>query len=146
MARLEASQLINRSVEDVFAFLTAPANHPKFVPGMLEFQQTSAGAFGQVGATARGVRRDFGQRRDLPYEVIEFQPQKRLAMKGSIGGIAFRDGYTLESRGTGTRVGFWLEVMPNGVLRLAQPLIALIGRAHASETLGNLKRVLETSR
>ena len=82
--RLEATILINRPAEDVFAFLNIPENHPKFVPGMLEFKKTSPGPLGQVGATIRGVRQFLGQRMELPYEITEYEPGNRLGMKGAM--------------------------------------------------------------
>jgi len=143
MSRIEASVLVRRPLSEVFAFLASPGNHAAFVPGMLQFQQTSPGAFGQVGARARGLRRVLGRRVGLPYEVIEFQPGASLALEGSLGPLTFRDGYVLQTEGEATRVQFWLEPSLRGLMRLAQPFVTLIGRAHATETLANLKRSLE---
>ncbi|HEY2981915.1 MAG TPA: SRPBCC family protein [Anaerolineales bacterium] len=146
MTRLEASVLINKSPEDIFAFFSVPENHAKFIPGMLEFKKTSAGPLGQVGATARGIRRDLGLRWDVLYEITEFQPNDHLGMKGVMGPINFKDGYVLEPQGSSTRVKFWLELTLNGLAKLAQPFIALIGKTHAHETLANLKNQLESPR
>ena len=146
MTRLEASVLINKSPEDIFAFFSVPENHAKFIPGMLEFKKTSAGPLGQVGATARGVRRDFGKKTEVLYEITEYQPNNQLGMKGVMGPIHFEDGYVLEPQGSSTRVKFWLELTLNGLAKLAQPFVALIGKTHAYETLANLKNQLESPR
>jgi uncharacterized protein YndB with AHSA1/START domain len=143
--RIEATALIERSPADIFAFLTVPANHPKFVPGMLEFKQTSPGSLVQVGARVRGVRRFMGRKMDLPYEITECQPDRSLGMSGAMGPIRFDDGYVLDPVGNGTHVRFWLEFRLTGLMRLARPLVALVGRTHASETLTNLKRAVETA-
>jgi carbon monoxide dehydrogenase subunit G len=143
MTRLEASVLINRPVEDIFAFLNVAENHPKFVPGMLEFKKTSPGPLGQVGATVRGVRRFLGRRMELPYEITEYEPNDKLGMQGAMGPIRFKDGYVLEARGSSTRVKFWLEPTVTGLMKLAKPFVILIGRTHADETLANLKKTLE---
>jgi carbon monoxide dehydrogenase subunit G len=141
--RLEATILINRPAEDVFAFLNNPDNHPKFVPGMLEFKKTSPGPLDRVGATIRGVRRFLGRRMELPYEITEYEPGNRLGMKGAMGPIAFRDGYILDPAGDRTRVKFWLEPTLKGLMKLAQPFVVWQGKIHAHETLTNLKRALE---
>jgi len=141
--RLESVIQINRPSEDIFAFLNAPENHPKFVPGMVEFKKTSPGPMGQIGATVRGVRRILGRNIELPYEITEYQRGIKLAMKGAMGPILFKDGYVLESMGPNTRVKFWLEFTLTGLMNVARPFLDLVGKAHAHETLTNLKRALE---
>jgi carbon monoxide dehydrogenase subunit G len=143
MGRLEVSRVIEKPAEDVFAFINIPENHTKFVPGMLEFRKTSSGPFGKVGATVRGVRKVLGQRVELPYEIIEFEHNKKLGMKGLMGPIAFRDGYILEPMGSRTRITFWLEFLLNGVMNLAKPILVPWGRLHGVETIVNLKNRVE---
>jgi len=144
--RLEATILINRPIEDIFTFLNHPENHPKFVPGMLEFKKISPGPIEQVGTSVLGVRRFLGRRIELPYEITEYQRGARLGMKGAMGPITFKDGYILESMGPNTRVKFWLELTLTGLMKLMRPFIALVGKTHAHETLVNLKRALEVSK
>ena len=144
--RMESMIQIDRPAEDIFAFLNAPENHPKFVPGMLEFKKTSPGPLGQVGAAVRGVRRFLGRKIELPYEITEYQRVIKLAMKGAMGPILFKDGYVLESMGPNTRVKFWLEFTLTGLMNIARPFVAFVGKAHAHETLTNLKKALEISK
>jgi hypothetical protein len=143
MARIESSILVSRSVEETFHFLDIPENHASFIPNMLEFTKTSPGPFGQVGATAHGVLRFLGQRVDIPYEIIERNPNHSLAMKGLLGPIAFKDGYILSSNQGGTQILFWLELTMTGLAKIFSPFRGLIGRIHAWETLTNLKKALE---
>ncbi len=143
MARVETSITIHKPVEEVFAFLGSAENHRRFIPGMLEFKQTSPGPLGRVGATARGVRSDFGVKTEVLYEITEIEPNSKLGMKGAMGPILFRDGYVLSPQGGTTRVNFWLELTLQGLARLARPFINLIGRTHAGETLANLKKEIE---
>jgi carbon monoxide dehydrogenase subunit G len=145
MTRLESSVLINKPAKDIFAFINTPENHPKFVPGMLEFNKTSPGPLGQVGATARGVRKFLGRTMELPYEIVEYEPNSKLGMKGVMGLIRFKDGYVLDPMGNSTRVNFWLEPVLSGLLKLASPLVALVGKTHANETLANLKKAVEAA-
>lgn len=144
--RLEATILIDKPANDVFTFLHHPDNHPKFVPGMLEFKKVSPGPIDRVGISIRGVRKFLGRRMELPYEITEYQPGSCLGMQGAMGPLSFRDGYILEALGPSTRVKFWLEPTLRGLMKLVRPFVALIGRAHAHETLTNLKRALEGSK
>jgi carbon monoxide dehydrogenase subunit G len=146
MGKLEASVLINRPIEDIFAFLNTPENHARFIPGMREFKKTSPGSLGQVGARARGVRQDFGRKTEVLYEITACEPNTKLEMKGAMGPVLFEDGYALDSRGDKTLVKFWLELTLTGLSKLAQPFAFLVGKTHAAETLANLKKVLESTR
>jgi len=143
MEKIQSSVLISKPAEDIFAFLSAPENHARFIPGMLEFAKTSPGSFAEAGATARGVRRFLGIKMVIPYEVTEVEPDSRLGMKGSMGPISFEDGYVLDPLGASTRVKFWLQPTLTGLAKLARPLVAQIGKTHAAETLDGLKKALE---
>ena len=142
MARIESSILVHKTVDDTFLFLNTRESHLKFIPRITEFNQTSSGIFGQVGATLKGVLRYFGLNIPVEYEIIEYQRNKRLAMKGKMGPALFKDGYVLSQENDGTRITFWLELTMTGITILFQPLAGLIGKIHAYETLRNLKREL----
>lgn len=144
MSRFEASLLVNKPFEQVFAFLNAAQNHARFIPNMATLQQTSLGEFGQVGTTLEGTLQYLGVIKvKVSYEIIQVEPHKKLAMQGVIGPIIFRDGYVLDGAGNDTRVTFWLELTLTGITKLAGPLMGFIGKLHAHETLNNLKRELE---
>jgi hypothetical protein len=143
MARIESTILVDPALEEVFAFLNAPESHARFIPNMAVLQQTSPGAFGKVGATARGLLSYFGLLKiPVQYEIIEHEPKRRLAMQGQIGPILFKDGYVLSKNGAGTEIKFWLDLLPTGWTKFLTPFMGLIGRIHAWETLRNLKREL----
>ncbi len=145
MDRIESTTRAARSVEDIFSFLSVADNHARFIPNMAEFKQASAGAFGQVGATARGLLRYLGIINiKVTYEIIEYEPNHRLAMKGKMGPILFKDGYDLALTENGTLIKFWVELNPTGWTTIFRPFARLIGRIHAMETLAKLKNVLET--
>ena len=143
MTRIESSVLIPKSVEQSFAFLNVAENHAKFIPNMSEFKQTSAGAFGKVGASVQGTLKIMGIKISVLYEIIEHETNRRLAMKGVMGFVAFKDGYVLTPSANGTQINFWLELTMKGWAKPLQPFAGLIGKIHAAETLHNLKRELE---
>lgn len=142
MARIESILLSPYSIDEVFSFLNRCESHQKFIPRMIELQQTSPGIFGQAGTRLSGVLRYFGIRIPVNYEIIEVEPDRQLAMRGQMGPILFRDGYMLKKSEQGTEVQFWLELMPAGWAKVFSPFMGLIGKIHAWETLRNLKREL----
>jgi hypothetical protein len=110
---------------------------------MAEFKQTSPGTFGQVGATAQGLLSYFGLMKiKVQYEIIEHELNQRLAMKGQMCPVLFKDGYILKKNDDQTEIRFWLDLLPTGWAKLLSPLMGLIGKVHAYETLRNLKREL----
>lgn len=139
MTRIESILLVPRMLEDVFAFLNMHESHLRFIPRMTHLEQTSPGAFGQVGTTLSGMLNYFGIRIPVQYEIIEVEPNQRLAMNGKIGPVLFKDGYVLKRNGNGTEVKFWLDLSPTGWTKAFAPFTGLIGRLHAWETLRNLK-------
>jgi Polyketide cyclase / dehydrase and lipid transport len=143
MARIESTILVPISVEDTFSFLNTRESHLKFIPRITAFDQTSPGTFGEVGTTVAGMLNYFGIRIPVEYEMIEVEPNRRLAMKGQMGSVAFTDGYLISKHGAGTEIKFWLELKPTGWTKILNPFAGLIGKLHAWETLRNLKRAIQ---
>ena len=143
MTHIESTMIVPRPLEEVFAFLNTAESHARFIPNMAEFRQTSPGVFGRVGARAQGVLRYFGLMKiKVPYEIIEHELNRSVAMSGQMGSILFKDGYILRKTGSGTEIKFWLDLLPTGWARLLSPFMGLIGRIHAWETLRNLRQEL----
>ena len=140
MTRIESRLVVSKSVEETFAFLTKRESHLNFIPRMISLTQTSQRAFAQIGSTANGMLNYFGMKIPVHYEVIEHEPMTKLAMKGLMGPVAFRDGYVLSKKYDGTEIKFWLELNPSGWTRILAPFAWFIGKIHAWETLRNLKR------
>ena len=142
MAPIESTLLVRQPLEEVFAFLNTPESHRNFIPRMTRLDQTSPGTFGKVGTTLSGMLRYFGIPIPVQYEIIEVEPDQRLAMKGQMGPVLFKDGYILRRNGDGTEIRFWLDLAPTGWTKLLSPFMGLVGKIHAWETLRNLKREL----
>jgi len=143
MAHIESTIIVHQSLEEVFAFLNGSENHARFIPNMAEFRQTSPGAFGKVGTTSQGLLSYFGLLKiKVKYKIIKHELNYRLAMKGQMGPVTFKDGYILKRNGNGTEIKFWLDLLPTGWAKLFSPFLGLIGKIHAFETLRNLKREL----
>ncbi len=144
MVHIESTIFVDQSLEDVFSFLNQSKSHAKFIPNMAEFRQTSPDMFGKVGATAQGLLDYFGLMKiKVQYEIIEHEFNHRLAMKGQMGPVLFKDGYILKKKGKGTEIKFWLDLIPTGWTKLLSPFTGLIGKIHAFETLRNLKREIQ---
>ena len=84
--RLEHSVVIDRPVEEVFAFITNPKNDLRWERRVVESTHTSGGP-GGVGTTGRKVRRFLGLRFTTNYELTAFESDRKLAAKTAYGPI-----------------------------------------------------------
>ena len=142
MFRVEASVVINRPVEEVFAFVTNPENDPQWLSGMLESEQTSEGPKG-VGTTEQGVAQIVGQRIEWTAEVTEYEPNKKVKHKVTAGPISAEQSQIFEPVEGGTRFTLVLEGETGGFFRLAEPIVIRILQRDLEANVANLKDILE---
>jgi len=142
MAHAESSITINRSTTDVFNFLLAGANNPRWRPGVLDIQHDAATPAG-LGAVYKQGLKGPGGRIDGDYKVTRLEPNHLIEFQVITGPARPTGTYTLEPAGSGTRVSFVLYFQPKGLARLMD---GMIGKTMQSEVgnLSNLKTVLES--
>src|SRR5262245_60415737 len=103
MVRVEQSIEIARPIEDVFAFLTPFENLPRWEAGILEAGQTTPGPLA-VGVRGRDVRRFMGKPTATEYEVTDYAPPTRFAVRSVAGPTPVEASYTFTESASGTRV------------------------------------------
>ena len=81
---------VNRTPEDVWAFVTDPSHLPEWQASAIEAEQLDAGPM-RVGSRVR-VTRHVGRRREMPMtmEVTEFDPPHSWSMRGIDGPVRGR--------------------------------------------------------
>ncbi len=78
-------------------------------------------------------------------ELTEFEPDRRLAMRGISGfPVPVRITIDFESRGGGTRLVWVTFLEPRGLLRLVGPLLAAVFKSAFAKDLQNLKSMMES--
>jgi uncharacterized protein YndB with AHSA1/START domain len=142
--RQEHTIVIDRPVEEVFAFLTDPNNDPLWQSTTLETERTSEGEV-DVGTTLRNVSKFLGRRIETTMEIIENEPPRRQCVRITSGPIPGEGCYLLEpAEGGSTRFTQTFEAEVGGFFRLAEPLV---GRAISRQTeadMATLKDLLES--
>ena len=141
MAKLEISTVINRPVEEVFAFLSNPENDPKWRSG-IEVKKTSEGPIG-VGATYRTVVTALGRRIEGEIEFTEYEPNRGYAVKSKSGPFPVENGVTFERVEGGTRVTLTTVAEPGGFFKLAEPLLVSMVKRQFEADFVNLKDLME---
>lgn len=141
MIKVEHSAVINRPVEEVFAYATDPANVSEWQSSALE---ASVDGPLQAGATGREVRKFLGKRMESTMRIEAYEPPRTFALQVTSGPVPFHVEQTTEPEGEGTRISVVIEGEPGGFFKLAEPLVE---RAVKRELEGNtetLKDILES--
>jgi uncharacterized membrane protein len=143
MFTVDIGTVINRPVEEVFAFLSNFENWPKWAAGLIEARKTSDGPIGR-GTIWRSVSNVLGQRVESEAEVTEYEPNRKIRWKYKPGAIQQAKGQaTFDRVEGGTRVGLTLEGESGGLLKLAEPVFANLAKRQFEAGLANLKDLME---
>jgi uncharacterized protein YndB with AHSA1/START domain len=134
---------IARPVEEVFAFVTTPANFPRWAGAVVTAsRQTSPGPVG-VGTTFTQQNRLLGRRFTTELRVVAYEPARRFEYASTAGPIRFAGHYTFAPVAGGTRFSSVDESTPPGALRWLQPLLQPLVQRQITRNLAMLKAVLE---
>ena len=141
--REELSVVVDRPIEEVFAFATEPENEPLWQSTSLETEQTSGGPMGGVGTTFRNTSKFLGRRIDSTYEVTENEPPRRQCVRVTSGPIPGSGCYLFEPAEGGTRFTQRFEAEIGGFFRLAEPLVGRAIRRQMDVDMATLRDLLE---
>jgi uncharacterized protein YndB with AHSA1/START domain len=143
MAQFKQSVVINRPVEQVFAFVSDLENDPPWSRAA-ELCRISPGPVG-VGTTFRQRDRLLGRRLELTLQVVDYEPNHKVTLQTTSRGLSFAGTRMVEPVGQGaTRVTFVGGGRAGGVWRPVEPLLAAVGGRRLRTQLGRLKRLLES--
>jgi uncharacterized protein YndB with AHSA1/START domain len=135
---------IDRRPAEVFEFLAHLENLPLWNYAISDTRKISDGVVG-VGSRYR-QRRTLPVRSEETFEVTEFQRDRRLSIRGTLGRFHSEVTYLLAPAHSSTVLTNTMKLQPSGPLRLVGPLAAPgIGSAVAAN-LGMLKQILEERR
>ena len=146
--RFGATVVIDRPIEEVFAFLADGENDPKFSTRVLEIEQTTEGPPG-LGTIYASTVKDGGVKFKRQFKVTEFEaPTKIRWTEVSTGPVITPEGgYDLAPAGEGrTEVSFYNVIVPNtfvGKLVVGPALRS--ARKGADDFARAIKRAVEAS-
>jgi hypothetical protein len=142
MIRAAKSIDIERSVEDVFAFVGDQTNAVRWQAGIVAVRRLTDGPIG-VGSRHTIVRIFMGRRLTVDNEYVTFEPGRRIAFRTISGPMPLESTYVVEPAAGGARVTSTIAIDASGFLSLAEPLIAVGLRREMDAAFRELKRVLE---
>lgn len=132
---------IDRPVEEVYAFLTDAANHPRWDSSSVAMEPDQPGAW-RAGTTFREVRRIGRGTSEIRSTVAELEPNRRMEIR-SLSGPSFAGHWRFSPAGTGARLQWSGEMRITGFARLFEPLIARAFSKDVEANFARLKRILE---
>lgn len=142
MIKVEKSGIINRPIEEVFAYVGDQTNAPQWQSGLVEVRRTTEGPLG-IGTKHTLVRNFLGRKMKASNEYVAYEPNKRITFKGTSGPMRFEASYLFESTAGGTTLTSRIEMQAAGLFGFAEPLIAASLRREMRAAFPALKDMLE---
>jgi uncharacterized protein YndB with AHSA1/START domain len=144
--RFEATTVIDRPIEEVFAFLADGENDPKFSPRVLEIAKTTEGPPG-VGTVYASTVKDAGVKTKREFKITEFDPPTRIrwteVSKNAV--MAPEGGYDLAPEGSGTRLTVYNVLEGHGFGKLIEGFALRSARKGADDFARSIKAAVEAS-
>lgn len=97
--RVEESIVINRSPDDVFAFLAVRSNDPVWMSAVVESEWLEPSAILAIGRRGRMAMKMFGRRTEYVDEVIAYEPGRQIAHQTIEGPFALNEILEADARG-----------------------------------------------
>ena len=138
MKRIESSVVIQRPIDQVFAYVIEPSNLPDWAPGFLEASSTSEGEI-RVGSTSMRITNFGGRRSKSEHVVTEFEPNTLMAVSTKTSLLEIKELFELEAANGGTRVTIAEEVTAPLLLKPAEWAFAFM----AGKNIDNYGRALK---
>lgn len=154
MPKHEVSVVINRPIEEVFAFVENPENDPIWRNSMVEAKveteadakedtaDLSQGGEG-LGATGREVFRLGGLQVETTWEITEYEQNHKVVYRSTSGPIEYEGSWTYESADGGTKVTFAFQWEIVGRSETGAMPDRLHGRIHRQNIQGSLQALNE---
>jgi uncharacterized protein YndB with AHSA1/START domain len=139
---MEDSIVINRPVEEVFAYLTDTTNWSRWNEAVGNVVQTPPGAMG-LGTTLRGASEVMGRTMQWSGQILEYEPNNKVVQKMHVGPAEIQASWIFQPVEGGTRLTMRSEGETGGPFSIAGPLIDRLVKKQLEENLARLKAVLE---
>lgn len=115
-------------IDDAFAFVADFANSQRWDPGTATSESVDGGP-PRVGARYRLGVRMAGRVAPMEYRITDFEPPRRVVLRGEGSHVAAVDDIRFTATPTGTAIDYTADIRLTGLLRFIQPFL---GRAFAS--------------
>jgi uncharacterized protein YndB with AHSA1/START domain len=141
MVKAERTVVIDRPIQQVFAYVTDQTNTPSWQAGLVEVRRTTAGPIG-LGTKHTLVRNFMGRRMEADNEYVAYEANKLVTFR-TTSGPPLTASYLFEIAPSGTRLTSRVELHGAGYFGLLEPVIGAGLRREMKAALPALKALLE---
>lgn len=142
MINLDFGVLIDRSMKDVFAFVSNPNNMSKWNSAIVSLEQATSGKVG-VGSKFKTVGEMMGRRIEGDMQITAYEPDTKCGFQVTAGPMQVNLTLTFKTVGTGTKVSLNARGNPGGLFKLAEGVMAGQVKSMMEGNLARLKTALE---
>ena len=148
MQKFTVNVLINRPQQDVFDFLSDPANLSKWNSNFASAEWTSSNAPG-LGSTYKVLAKMSGGKNEGLFEITQWDPPQRYSYK-SISRLPFpiesiESAVTLAPKENGTQITFESQFGLVGLLKFAEGMFSKLAAKGDGDNFDTAKRLLEAN-
>ena len=111
---VERTVTIERSIEEVFEFVSTPENDPTWIPASLRHERTSPGPM-RAGMTTQEDMKFFGLAATYTWEVSEYEPPTVLAYRATSGLLPIVIRLRFDPVEGGTKITHAIHTEPRGI-------------------------------
>ncbi len=140
MIKIEKSIFINRPKQEVFKYVTNPANNVQWQKSTQSAEWTSDSPPG-VGSTFKIVNRFLLRNIEAINEITAWEPPNTVTVKSVKAPVPFESTYTFEAHEGGTQMTFKSQAEIGGLFKL---LVSKQFQKQLDTSLNALKLVLES--
>lgn len=137
----ESSVVIDRPVPDVFAFVADPMNEPRWHHDVAEVVSSTDETL-RLG-TRLVWDLEFMGREEYTVEVTDLEPDRRIELTTRTGRGRPKLTHRFEPNDDATRYTRRVEIQPEGVFRVLQPMMRRMAPRRNARWANNLKDLLE---
>jgi uncharacterized protein YndB with AHSA1/START domain len=143
MASVHRTIVINRQIDDVFAYFSDVSNDPQWRGHVKEIS-----AQGSIGPGAHVHQKvaagPFGAAVKADMDVVAYEPPRTIAFQVTTGPLRPRVEFTFAPIDGGTEVSFSIDAPLTGLKKAMMGKMAEKSMAGEAAALDNAKRILET--
>ncbi len=142
MVSFTVTKFINRPAQEVFDFVTNPANTAQWESGMESSTYTSVGPVG-VGSKLQNIGRMMGRKIEANAEITQWNPPNVYSFKATNGPAKLEANYKFEVKDGGTLLIQSIQVELGGFFGIAEGLAVKQMQKQYETNFNTLKTLLE---
>ncbi|MEU5841760.1 SRPBCC family protein [Rhodococcus sp. NPDC047139] len=140
----EESIIIDKPVDEVFAFFAAAENAPVYMTNVMDYELVS-GEGGKEGSLARATVKVAGRKIELTEELARVEPGRAQHRRSVKSPIRYETVFRFDPVETGTRVTFRQDTEEVGsfFVKFTQPVVEKLYARDVRNNLEHAKQLLE---